>query len=80
MNNPMNFSSACCQTLEHFNLNSADLCQRSGVSLSRFSNFKTGFNIRVDTLESLLAAMPQEAREYMVLLVARGEQDTPVRE
>jgi predicted transcriptional regulator len=74
----MNFSTAFCQTLEHYNLNNVDLCRNSGISLSRFSLFKKGQNVRVDTLEKLLAAMPQEAREYMVLLVARSEQDTPI--
>jgi hypothetical protein len=37
---------------------------------AKISTFRNGGNIRIDTLEKILAAMPQEAREYLLSLVA----------
>ncbi len=45
--------------------------------MKRVSQFKDGFNVRVDTLQKLLEVMPQEAKRYMLLLVAEGETDSP---
>ncbi|MGF1566867.1 MAG: helix-turn-helix domain-containing protein [Nodosilinea sp.] len=54
-----------------YDLSGADLAETSGVSMSQISRFRGGLNVRVDTLEHLLAAMPPEAREYMLSLVAK---------
>ncbi len=56
-----------------FDLSGADLAEKSGVSMSQISRFRGGQNVRAATIEMLLDAMPQEAREYMLSLVAQRE-------
>lgn len=73
MNSSMKFSTAFREAMFRYELRGSDLSNRSGVSAAQISNFKSGKNINVTTVEKLLAAMPQEAREYMLTLVAQGE-------
>jgi len=53
-----------------FDLKGADIAERSGLTAAQISLFRRGQNIRIDNLEKVLEAMPQEAKEYMLLLVA----------
>jgi predicted transcriptional regulator len=73
MNSSMKFSTAFREAMFRYELRGSDLSKRSGVSNAQISKFKSGQNINVTTMEKLLAAMPQEAREYMLTLVAQSE-------
>ena len=73
INSPMTFSTAFREAMHRYSLRGSDLSKRSGLNASQISQFRAGQNIRVATLEKLLAAMPQEAQEYMLMLMARGE-------
>jgi DNA-binding Xre family transcriptional regulator len=69
----MEFYDAFNKTLKRFDLKAGDLARKTDLSMQRVSQFKTGFNVRLDTLQKLLEVMPQEARRHMLLLVAEGE-------
>ncbi|OKH43456.1 hypothetical protein NIES30_24920 [Phormidium tenue NIES-30] len=73
MNSSMKFSTAFREAMFRYELRGSDLAKRSGVTNAQISRFKSGQNINVDTMEKLLDVMPQEAREYMLTLVAQGE-------
>ena len=73
MNSSMKFSTAFREAMFRYELRGSELSKRSGVSNAQISKFRSGQNITIATLEKLLAAMPQEAREYMLTLVAQGE-------
>lgn len=73
----MDFYVAFNETLRRFDLNAVDLANERGLSMQRISQFKNGFNIRIDTLQKLLNAMPPEAKRHMLSLVADGESDSP---
>ncbi|MBD2234939.1 helix-turn-helix domain-containing protein [Phormidium tenue] len=73
----MDFYDAFNKTLKRFDLKAGDLARKTDLSIQRVSQFKNGFNVRIDTLQKLLEVMPQEARRYMLLLVAEGEVDSP---
>ncbi|MGJ3252341.1 MAG: helix-turn-helix domain-containing protein [Elainellaceae cyanobacterium] len=68
----MKFFEAFNETVFRFRLKAKDLSERSGLTEAQISLFKSGRNIRIDNLERLLEAMPESAREYMLLLVAKG--------
>lgn len=59
--------------MHRFDLSGADLAESSGVSMSQISRFRGGQNLRIESLEKLLNAMPEEAREYMLSLVAKAD-------
>ncbi|MBE9160667.1 helix-turn-helix domain-containing protein [Nodosilinea sp. LEGE 06152] len=71
----MDFYDAFNETLHRFDIKAVDLAQETGLSMQRISQFKKGQNIRVEDLQKLLGAMPQEAKRYMLTLVAEGESD-----
>jgi transcriptional regulator with XRE-family HTH domain len=71
----MKFSEAFRQTMFHFDLSGVEIAERSGISTAQISNFRHGKNLRIDTLERILNALPQEARVYMLNLVAQSESD-----
>ena len=52
-----------------YGLTGADLAEKSGLTTAQVSKFRNGGEIRTDSLEKLLASMPDDAREYMMLLV-----------
>lgn len=70
----MKFSEAFKETMYRFNLKGADIAERSGLTTAQISLFRNGQNIRIDNLERILKAMPQEAKEYMLLLVAGSKE------
>lgn len=63
--------------LNRFDLKVVDLANGTGLFVQRISQFKNGFNIRIDTLQKLLQAMPLESARYMLLLVAEGDINSP---
>jgi transcriptional regulator with XRE-family HTH domain len=65
----MRFSEAFRETLFRFNIKGADLAERAGVTPTQIGKFRNGGNLRIDSVERILAALPSEAREYMMLLV-----------
>lgn len=72
----MEFYAAFNETLKRFNLKAVDLARETDLSMQRMSQFTHGSNVRIDTLQKLLGAMPQEAKRYMLLLVAEGGNDS----
>jgi DNA-binding Xre family transcriptional regulator len=70
----MKFSEAFRETLFRFNIKGADLAQTSGLTPTQISKFRKGENLRIDSVERILAALPDEAREYMLLLVAQDRE------
>jgi DNA-binding Xre family transcriptional regulator len=71
----MKFADAFRLTMFHFKLSGADIAEKSGMSSAQISNFRNGKNIRTETLERILDALPPEARLYMLDLVAHGAND-----
>lgn len=69
----MKFFEAFKETVYRFDLKGSELAELSGLTVSQISRFRQGQNIRIETLERLLAAMPPEAQEYMLLLVVHGD-------
>jgi transcriptional regulator with XRE-family HTH domain len=67
----MKFSDAFRETLFRFNIKGADLAEKSGLTPTQVSKFRNGENLRIDSVERILEALPDEAREYMLLLVAQ---------
>lgn len=65
----MKFSEAFRETLFRYNLKGADLAAKSGLTPTQISKFRNGENLRIDSVERILAALPEDAREYMMLLV-----------
>lgn len=79
----MKFAEAFRQTMFYFNLSGVEIAEKSGMSAAQISNFRHGKNLRIDTLERILNALPPEAKVYMLNLVAQGSSDSsplPVRE
>ena len=53
-----------------FDLKGNELAKKSGVTEKQISRFRNGENLRIDSVEKLMDAMPPEAKEYMLILVA----------
>lgn len=66
----MRFSEAFQETMFRFRLKGVDLAERTGLTPTQISDFRNGKNLRIDSVEKLLDAMPLEARMYMLQLVA----------
>ena len=66
----MKFSDAFRETLHRHKLTGADIARDAGLTDAKISNFRNGSNLRIDTLERILAALPPKSREYMLQLVA----------
>lgn len=61
------FSEALNLTLEHYKIPAKELSQRSGVAEAIISDFRRGKTLpRIDTIERLINALPQEAKNYML--------------
>lgn len=69
----MRFYEAFKETMHRFDLKGVELSKNSGLKPSQISKFRGDQNIRIETLEKILFAMPQEAREYMLSLVAPND-------
>lgn len=53
-----------------FDLSGVEIAKRSGLTPAQVSNFRNGHNLRIDSVERILQAMPAEARQFMLSLVA----------
>ncbi|MDX2242368.1 MAG: helix-turn-helix transcriptional regulator [Leptolyngbyaceae cyanobacterium bins.302] len=54
-------------TVKHFNIRAKDLAAQSGVNESSISRYRKGEqSLSTDALDNLLAALPEQARQYMV--------------
>jgi len=62
-------SEAFKETLFRFDLKGKELATKSGLTETQVSDFRNGKNLRSDSLDKLIGALPREAREYMLLLV-----------
>ena len=60
----MNHREAFKQTLEKFNITAKSLAQKSGVQERQISQFRNGKDLMSETLFSLIAALPNEAKIY----------------
>ncbi|MBD2108174.1 hypothetical protein [Nodosilinea sp. FACHB-13] len=69
----MKFSTALHKAMFRYELRGSDLLNRSDVSAAQTSKFKPGQDINVAIMEKLLAAMTQEALDYMLMLVTQGK-------
>jgi len=70
------FSEAFKETMYRFDLKGADVAERSGLTEAQISNFRGGQNLRIDSVEKILDALPSEARLYMLSLVAKSNIST----
>lgn len=54
-------------TVKQFNLKAKELAAQSGVSESSISRYRKGEqSLSTDALDNLMAALPHQARQYMV--------------
>lgn len=65
----MKFSEAFRETMFRFELTGAEVAQKSGLTPTQVSKFRNGENLRIDSVEKILEVLPEEAKEYMMLLV-----------
>lgn len=72
----MRFSEAFQETMFRFKLKGTDLAEQSGLTPTQISDFRHGKNLRIDSVEKLLDAMPKDARLYMLGLVANEDTDS----
>jgi transcriptional regulator with XRE-family HTH domain len=70
----MHFYEAFDKTVKKFDLQFSDLAQATGITVSGISNFRKGFNVKVDRVETLLMALPMDARRYFMELVIADEE------
>lgn len=69
----MRFSDAFKETVFRFDLKGAEIAARSGLTEAQVSHFKRGNNLRIDSVEKILDALPLEARLFMLGLVANDD-------
>ncbi len=70
----MNFATALRHTMSEFRLTGTELSQKSGVHQNTISAFRQGGqSLSVENLEKLIAAMPEEAREYFFSEIKNAE-------
>ena len=60
----MHYREAFNQTLKKFSIQAKVLAQRSGVQERQISQFRNGKDLMAETLFSLIAALPTEAKIY----------------
>jgi transcriptional regulator with XRE-family HTH domain len=73
----MNFSAAFDETISHFKLKAKDIASVSGLTESAISKFRRGEqDLKASSLERLIKALPQEAKQYLFLKILVGEMDS----
>lgn len=75
ISHPMKFAQAFKESVFRYSLSGVKLAQDSGLTPGQVSKFRNGGELRTDSLEKLLEAMPLEAREYMMSLVLSHDHD-----
>lgn len=68
------FSEAFREVMFRFNLKGNEIAEKSGLTTTQISKFRNGENLRIDSVEKILEALPSEAREYMLILVAQNRE------
>jgi hypothetical protein len=63
------FYEAFVATLAHFNLKGVDLVEEGEVNASQISRFRQGGNLRIQSVEKIMATLPPEAQVYMLKLL-----------
>lgn len=72
----MKFSDSFDDTLKQFKITAKDLAGKSGVAESSISRFRRGEReIQSDSLERLIGALPQDAKQYLFCKLFVGEMD-----
>lgn len=74
----MRFSEAFNEAINRFGLKGSEIAKNTGLTNAQISNFRNGQNLRIDSVEKILAALPREARAYMLELVALDEGITEI--
>lgn len=63
-------------TLKHFKLSAKEIAAQSGVSESSISRYRRGEqSLSTDALDSILAVLPEQARQYMLFNHLLGQLD-----
>ena len=66
----ISFAEALNQTLANFRITAKELAMKSGVKESNISELRNGkTDPRISTIESLINALPEEARNYLFFKV-----------
>jgi transcriptional regulator with XRE-family HTH domain len=72
----MGFSDAFDQTLIEFKIKGKEMSARSGLSEAAISEFRRGEReLKSSSLERLLFALPNDAKQYLFLKLLIGEMD-----
>jgi predicted transcriptional regulator len=72
-NTKVHFYQAFDATVKRFNLDINEVSSSSGIPVSKLVLFRGGFDTKIDTVENLLAALPVEARTYLMELMVNPE-------
>lgn len=62
----IHFYQAFNATVKKFDLDINEVSKASGISPSKLRLFRGGFDTKIDTVESLIAVLPNEARSYLM--------------
>ena len=73
----MEFSEAFRETMFRFNLKGSDIAERSGLTQAQVSDFRNGKNLRIDSVERILKALPSDARSYLLEQVKESFDSEP---
>jgi hypothetical protein len=73
------FYEAFAATLAHFNLKAVNLVEDGEVDASQISRFRQGGNLRIQSVERIMAALPPEAQVYMMKLLIMDVEDQRTR-
>ncbi|EKU97124.1 hypothetical protein Lepto7375DRAFT_0998 [Leptolyngbya sp. PCC 7375] len=73
----MNFSKAFDLTLKEFGLTGKAVAVNAGVREATVSNFRNGSDIRTDSLEKLIKALPPDAKQFLFLKVFVDDLNPP---
>jgi predicted transcriptional regulator len=65
----IHFYQAFNATVRKFDLDIKEVSKSSGIPLSKLALFQGGFDTKIDTVENLIAALPVEARNYLMELM-----------
>jgi transcriptional regulator with XRE-family HTH domain len=69
----MRFSEAFRETMFRFKLKGIEIAKQSQLTPNQISTFQNGGNLRIDSVEKILEALPKPAKKYMLSLVAQDE-------
>ena len=73
----MRFAEAFRETMFRFKLKGIEIAKHSRLTPNQISTFQNGGNLRIDSVEKILEALPKPAKAYMLSLVAQDESQNP---